>query len=355
MLRCSTPLWRGGNGIVLDYIIKTVSPSGKKRLISCNDETYRFFWPYAVTSHLAGARPLCRWLAKMGTSVNGAIRVRMRPTGRCYLYANRPIPANTPLVSIPRSLVIEACSAADDLHPHSRSCSFEGRYSAIAVMTGQLVRDLHDSKSIHRRYAEFLYDIHNVEEDDELSQMYLMKNGKQQLSAKEFFALKEQLEDFYAGNVLHANGVPNAPFMAKEELETASGRLEWVRLRRLVREVQHGVPHFAAPSVPWALSMVLARSIASQGSTGRLAMCPLIDMCDHSYHSNAILRDVTSQKSNNKRIGVPGHDFSSPCLHLFSARDIRKNESISVLYSARTTSTPADRDYWRINWGFVPQ
>lgn len=333
---------RKSDAVYLDYIINTSTP--RPRVISCNGETYRYFWPFMFCRRIPVARPFCRWLARNGTSLCGALSLRMKPSGRLYVAPRCGIKAGTALISLPRHLSLEIASQEDKLHPSISSTSFEGRYDALVELTSQLVRHLHDLDSPFRRYAEFLADIHNIEGDEE------DLNTKAACSSP---ALQMQLDDFYAGNVLHPRGIPNAPFLAKKDLESPSGRLEWVRLQRVVRSVEQSIPHFGVPSVGWALSMVLSRSVASHGSAGRLAMFPLIDFSEHSYSPNSeVVFTHTIEKS--ERCGVRWHDSNEPCVHLRAIRGIRKNEPLSVLYSSRPCVTAEDRDYWKVHYGFIP-
>eukprot|EP00796_Vickermania_ingenoplastis_P004365 gene4365-3175_t len=257
---------------------------------------------------------------------------QMKKSGRCYLRSVRSIPAHTPLISIPRSLCIE-CSTGP---------TFQGSFSATAVLANRLSRYLHDPRSLYRRYAEFLHDIHNMEGDDA------------GLAAEDprTVVLQQQLDDFYAGNVLHAKGVANAPFLPKESISTPRLRRDWGKIHCIVREVRQAVPHFAAPSVPWAVSMVLARSrLLHDGQTAMLSMMPMIDLAEHSYQPNSILH-CTANSRDSKNCGVRWHDDSVPCLHLVSTRDIGKGEPISVSYTPRPAVTLEDQEYWQLTWGF---
>lgn len=350
------------NFVNLDFAVKLRTPESTPRIISCNAETYRFFWPYLFSRNIPAARPFAQWAASNGASVFPRIRLKMRPSGRCFLTATRLIKRGTPLITLPRFLCLEAAPLSND--GNSRAfVSFEERYSVIAKLTTNLARYLHNPKSEFREYVEFLYDIHNAGTEDSLSkeridwnEMFCKPSPLQQTGVISFSnqnALQQQLEVFYSGNVVHSKGVHNAPFLLKETFKTPFGRVEWSRMQRLLREVKQGVPHFAAPSVSWALSMVLSRSFGSQLSIGKLIMCPFIDFCEHSYNPNSAISFSHATKENRK-LGVLWHDDEVPCVHLRSTRDIAKGEPITVLYSSRPSVSPEDREYWQVYWGFIP-
>lgn len=346
----------------LDYAVKLRTPDSTPRIIACNAETYRFFWPYLFSRNIPAARPFAQWAASNGASVFPRIRLKMRPSGRCYLTVTRPIKRGTALITLPRFLCLEVASLSnDEISP--AFVSFEERFSVIAKLTTTLARYLHNPKSEFCQYAEFLYDIHNAGREDSWSdekidwnEMHCKPSPVRQTGAISFSnrnALQQQLGIFYAGNVVHAKGLRNAPFLSKESLKTPLARVEWSRMQRLLREVQQGVPHFAASSVPWALSMVLSRSFESQLSTDRRIMCPFMDFCEHSYNPNAAMCFSHATKESRK-LGTLWHDDKVPCVHLRSTRDIAKGEPITVLYSSRPSVSPEDREYWQVYWGFIP-
>lgn len=348
----------------LDYLVKIRTPGSTPRIICSKPETYRFFWPHLFSRSVPAIKSFAQWTASHGASVFPRIRLKMKPSGRCFLSATRFIKGGTALVSIPRYLCLEVNTISDERYSHS-PVRCEEWYNMIADMASQLARHLHDPKSEYRPYVELLCDIHNIDSEGETckegvstttlhSLPYSAPTHPGNLSYLNQQALQQQLEAFYSGNVVHAKGVSNAPFLCRKSLETPFGRVEWRRLQRVLREVQQGVPHFAAPSVPWALSMVLSRSIRNQVSLGGPVMCPIIDFCEHSYIPNAALAFSYTQKENRK-LGVLWHDSAVPCVHLRSVRDISRGEHISILFSSRPQALPEDRDYWRVYRGFIPK
>lgn len=361
---CSTILkhLQHGARVNLDYVVKRQTPMSIPRILCCNAETYRFFWPHLFSRSVPAVKSFARWAAGHGACVFPGVRLKMKASGSCCLVATRFIKCGTPLASIPRFLCLEAPSPSDERY--SSSVAYEEKYSVLADMTNRLTRHLHDPSSQYSPYVEFLYDVHNIGGEEAISKGGLNTAGIEsaafsnlsqagKLSYFNQVKLREQLEAFYSGNVVHAKGVPNAPFLFKDDLKTPFGRVEWRRLKQLLREVQQGVPHFAAPSVPWALSMVLSRAIANQTSRHGIIMCPFIDFCEHSYTPSAALHFSHTQKEN-KKLGVVWHNDDVPCIHLRSVRDIGKGEPITVVYSSQPHILPEDQDYWQVYRGFIP-
>ncbi|EPY30130.1 hypothetical protein STCU_04221, partial [Strigomonas culicis] len=168
-----------------------------------------------------------------------------RDAAACRLVAARPIPAGRTLLSVPTHLSLSASAAAD-----ARG-AFSERWAPLEELSATVARQLHDKRSTLGPYIEFLYDMYNADAEET---EYLVDGPRAQ-------ALQRQLDSMYAGNLLSAQAVGNAPFLSKDSFTSPEMRVEWTRLQRLARRLEQSVPHFAAKSTQWALSVVLARAI----------------------------------------------------------------------------------------------
>ncbi|CCW60744.1 unnamed protein product, partial [Phytomonas sp. EM1] len=212
--------------------------------------------------------------------------------------------------------------------------------SAVGELAGVVVRHLQDRRSPYRPYLEFLHDLHNYDADT-------APEMDRRIDAR----LLEEIDTLYAGNVMHAKGVLNAPFLNKETLRTAEQRVNWVRLRNLQRRLEQSVPYFAAKSVAWGISMVLSRAV--EDDDHGLTLFPLIDFCSHSFAPNARLI-VCKTEQDNLQFGVKSHDNSVACAHLVSLREIKAGDVITRLFDRRGVQSLEDTEYWKMRWGFVP-
>ncbi|EPY24760.1 hypothetical protein STCU_07018 [Strigomonas culicis] len=259
-----------------------------------------------------------------------------RDAAACRLVAARPIPAGRTLLSVPTHLSLSASAAAD-----ARG-AFSERWAPLEELSATVARQLHDKRSTLGPYIEFLYDMYNADAEET---EYLVDGPRAQ-------ALQRQLDSMYAGNLLSAQAVGNAPFLSKDSFTSPEMRVEWTRLQRLARRLEQSVPHFAAKSTQWALSVVLARAI--EDDQQGLSLFPFIDMCEHSFTPNASLHVATSEMEN-RACGLRWIDHGVPHAHLRAIRDIRAGDTITRLYSPRRAATLVDAEHWLLRWGFVPQ
>lgn len=287
-------------------------------VVSHDGPSYRFLWPYIVSRRVPEAFPFCEWLADRGASVIGGLQIARRKSGRWCVVAIRPIKQRTALASIPLSTSLRAACVVGD------NSLVDIKHQLYFSLVNDLVRELNNRHGDHQPYVDFLRSIH-CERTTASFDLSMVSRGQ---------------EAWY--------GVKNAPFLHGDDLSTSQQRLEWRRLLRLQRQLQQSVPHFAVPSVPWALSIVLSRSIFGEGMSSGAALLPFIDLCSHSYSPSAVIQGDGAS-------GVRWHDSSSQCVHLVAARDILQGEEVSVTYSSRRADAPADRDFWKLHWGFVPQ
>lgn len=313
------------NFITLKYRVVCSRRQPHRRLQCADKETYQYLWPIIFTRRLPGALPLCRWASRQGCEVRALLRLGMKEPGRCCLISRGTLRPGAVLVSIPRGLCLDF--SGQDNRPHWCSQCCDGQLGAISVLTRSLVRHLHDPQSSIRHYVEFLYDFHNQSEDHVDVEP----------------CLQRRLDELYAGNVLNAKGVANAPFLSRADITSPILRVELGRLHGLLREIQQSVPHFAASSVPWAMSMALSRSMVIPGSKF-LSMIPLIDFAGHSSTPNALVRQtLLSHKAE-----------ASHCIQLVASREIKKGEAVTVMYSPRPSTSPCDKEYWKLFRGFIP-
>lgn len=317
---------------MLEFVVKD-GPS--RRIVCMNAATYTYFWPYLFSNAVPGARPLCRWAARHGAAVHGAVRLQMDHKRGCHLRVTRAVPAGRALLSIPCALAPSVASSA------LRTGTFSGRWVPLDALADLVVRHLHNRASPYRPYLEFLHDLYNSDEELAEEGSWSGRDG----------VLFRQLEGLYGGNAMAAKGVPNAPFLEKSMLSSPEQRVEWVRTRALQRRLEQSVPYFAAKSVSWAISMVLSRAVPDDEEG--LAMYPLIDFCSHDFHPNARLVVCTTPKENQE-VGVMWHDDSQPCAHLLTRRALQEGEEVTILYSARGVNSLEDQEYWQMRWGFVP-
>jgi hypothetical protein len=327
---------------MLEFFLKT-HPT--RRIVCRNETTYIYFWPYLFTREVPGARPLSRWAARRGAAVHGAVRLQPSDNAaaphQCYLTVTRPVEAGRALISLPSSLTIGVSST-------EAKGSFAGRYNPLENLSQLLARELHNPRSAHRPYLEFLYDLHNTATEEEQDAVLAS------LQYDRIGALARQLDAMYAGNTLQARGAANAPFLAKETLVSASQRVEWVRLQQMLRRLEQSVPHFAAKSTAWALSMALSRSMEDDGE-GR-TLYPLIDFCTHSFEPNASV--VVEGQDSGKRVRSvqwtnAGGD--NACVHLVTRCPLQTGERVTVRWHWRPVETQEDAEFWQMRFGYIPR
>lgn len=327
---------------MLEFVI-TTPPS--RRIVCRNEATYIYFWPYLFSREVPGALQLCRWAARRGAAVHGAVRLQPSETPneahRCYLKVTRPVAAGRTLISLPAALSLSVSS------PESRKGTFIGRYSTLERLAQLLARELHNSRSPHRTYLEFLHDLHNSG-TEEVSDTLL--SG---LHYERAAVLVDQLDAMYAGNSLQARGAANAPFLDKEQLTSASQRVEWVRLQQLQRRLEQGVPHFAAKSTAWALSMALSR--AMEDDAEGLSLYPLIDFCAHSLEPNAYVCVGEDERIAPVRSVRWADSSGAPLVHVVTRRLLRAGEKVTLRWHWRPVKTTEDAEFWQMRFGYVPQ
>ncbi|KPI86743.1 hypothetical protein ABL78_4213 [Leptomonas seymouri] len=327
---------------MLEFVLKT-QPT--RRIVCCNESTYVYVWPYLFTREVPGARPLSRWAARRGAAVHGAVRLQPSDNAaaphRCYLIVTRPVEEGRALISLPSALALGVSST------EAKKGSFEGRYNPLESLAQLLSRELHNHRSPHRPYLEFLSDLHNTATEDEQDALLAsLQYGRANTLAR-------QLDAMYGGNTLLARGVANAPFLAKEQLVSPSQRVEWVRLQQMLRRLEQSVPHFAAKSAAWALSMALSRSMEDD-EEGR-TLYPLIDFCTHSFSPNAcVVIDGQEDAKAVRPVQWAETSRGGPCVHLVTRRPLRTGERVTVRWHWRPIETQEDVEFWRMRFGYVP-
>ncbi|KAG5468809.1 hypothetical protein CUR178_01645 [Leishmania enriettii] len=191
---------------MLEFVV-TTQPS--RRIVCHNEATYIYFWPYLFSREVPGALQLCRWAARRGTAVHGAVRLQPgetpSATHRCYLQVTRPVAAGRTLISLPAALSLSYSSS------ESRRGTFSGRYNTLEGLAQLLARELHNPHSPHRAYLEFLHDLHNTGTEETQEVLAGLRYDRAAV-------LVDQLDAMYAGNSLQARGAVNAPFLEKEQL-----------------------------------------------------------------------------------------------------------------------------------------
>ncbi|ESL07128.1 hypothetical protein TRSC58_05189 [Trypanosoma rangeli SC58] len=301
-----------------------------RRFFCANKDTYREVWPCLFSRRVPAARLFLRWAARNGAAVHCALKLRLHHGRGCRLVATRRIYSGRPLVSLPLALSLSAA-------PHEQRKSFSCHWDSLETLTGVVVRELHNPRSFHRGYLEFLHDLYNTDTADVFTDR---------------ISLHEELERMYMGNSMQARGVLNGPFLSKESLVSPSQRVEWVRLRSLSRRMEQSLPHFASKSVPWGMSMVLSRALGDD--FGGLTLYPIIDFCLHSFEPNSVVRVMPAESGHGKGVGLRWHDTDVSCAHLVAQRDILAGESVTVMYSSRRVLSSEDAEYWKLRWGYVP-
>ncbi|KAG5468397.1 hypothetical protein LSCM1_02377 [Leishmania martiniquensis] len=326
---------------MLKFVV-TTQPS--RRIVCLNEATYIYFWPYLFSRRVPGALQLCRWAARRGAAVHGAVRLQPSEspiaTHRCYLKVTRPVAAGRALISLPRALSLNATS------PESRSGTFAGRYHTLEGLAQLLARELHNPRSPHRAYLEFLHDLHNAETEE--AQEVLLAG----LRYGRATVLVDQLDAMYAGNSLQARGASNAPFLEKGQLHSPSQRVEWVRLQQLQRRLEQSVPHFAAKSTAWALSMALSR--AMEDDAEGLSLYPLIDFCTHSFEPNAFICVDDDERVAAARPVRWTESRGEPLVHVVTQRALRAGERVTLRWHWRPVKTTEDAEFWQMRFGYVP-
>lgn len=323
---------------MLEFYVKTLPT---RRIVCNNEATYVYLWPYFVSNAVPGAAPLCRWAARRGAAVHGAVRLYpARPKDevhRCSLRATRRIAAGQTLISLPMALSLSASCT------EGNRGTFAGQYSTIEDLAQRLARELHNRHSLHRPYLEFLLDLHNAEGEE------WDGDGRESGYARAS-VLARQIDEMYGGNVLQARGVANAPFLLKSALRSASQRVEWVRMHELQRRLEQNVPHFASKSTCWALSMALSRGI--EDDHGGRSLYPLLDFCHHSFDPNVkIVADSNDAAVRPVRWTAANGE---PCVHLVAKKSIAANEILTLLWSSRCIKTQEDAEAWQLRFGYVP-
>ncbi|KAG5467990.1 hypothetical protein LSCM4_01077 [Leishmania orientalis] len=326
---------------MLEFVV-TTQPS--RRIVCHNEATYIYFWPYLFSREVPGALQLCRWAARRGTAVHGAVRLQPGETSsathRCYLKVTRPVAAGRTLISLPAALSLSVSSS------ESRKGTFAGRYNTLEGLAQLLARELHNPYSPHRAYLEFLHDLHNTGTEE--TQEVLLAGLRYDRAA----VLVDQLDAMYAGNSLQARGAANAPFLEKEQLTSSSQRVEWVRLQQLQRRLEQGVPHFAAKSTAWALSMALSRSMEDDAEG--LSLYPLIDFCTHSFEPNAFVCVSDNERVAGVRPVRWAVSSGEPLVHLVTRRSLRAGENVTLRWHGRPVKTTEDAEFWQMRFGYVP-
>ncbi|KAG8344358.1 hypothetical protein TRVL_04812 [Trypanosoma vivax] len=299
--------------------------------ICTNAKTYRIACACLISRRVPAAYLLARWVMRNGGAVNSALRLQLHRGRGCCLAPVRRVAAGKALASIPLSLTL---STVTKTHPDGNRCSWE----PLEELATELARELHNPRSFHRRYVEFLHDIYNSD-DTELASSCSLQNV---------------LDGMYRGNALVVLGVNNAPFLEKSSLTTTAQRAEWVRVKQMLRRMEQSLPHFAAKSASWALSMALSRALP--GRDGSLMMAPIIDFSLHNFDPNALLLVAQPHSEKGREIvGVRWHDESRACVHLVARRAIAVGEPVSILYSPRGVTSVQDAEYWKMRWGFIPK
>ncbi|CAM38655.1 conserved hypothetical protein [Leishmania braziliensis MHOM/BR/75/M2904] len=327
---------------MLEFVI-TTQPS--RRIVCLNEATYIYLWPYLFSREVPGALQLCRWAARRGAAVHGAVRLQPSEspsaTHQCYLKVTRPVAAGRTLISLPAALSLSVSS------PKSCEGAFAGHYSALERFAQLLARELHNPHSPHRAYLEFLHDLHNTETG--VAQDALLAEHHYHRAA----VLVDQLDAMYAGNSLQARGAANAPFLDKERLTSANQRVEWVRLQQLQRRLEQGVPHFAAKSTAWALSMVLSR--AMEDDAEELSLYPLIDFCAHSFEPNTYICVGEDKRTAAMRPVRWAESNGGPLIHVVTRRWLRAGEKVTLRWHWRPVKTTEDMEFWQMRFGYVPR
>ncbi|KAK7198333.1 hypothetical protein NESM_000791900 [Novymonas esmeraldas] len=326
---------------MLEFVV-TAPPS--RRIVCRNEATYIYFWPYLFSREVPGALQLCRWAARRGAGVHGAVRLYPseipRAPHRCSLKVTRHVEAGRTLISLPAPLSL--CVGS----PEARTGTFVGRYSPVESLAQLVARELHNPHSPHRAYLEFLHDLHNA--DTEEAQDALLTG----LRYDRVEALATQLDAMYGGNALQARGADNAPFLEKEQLTSASQRVEWVRLQQLQRRLEQSVPHFAAKSTAWALSMALSRAMEDDAE-GR-SLHPLIDFCAHSFEPNAYVCVGEACHGAGVRPVRWAESSGDSFVHLVTRRALCPGEPVTVRWHWRPATTTEDAEFWQMRFGYVP-
>ncbi|KEG15331.1 hypothetical protein DQ04_00111310 [Trypanosoma grayi] len=307
-----------------------------RRFYCANRETYRGVWPCVVGRRVPAARSLFRWAARNGAAVHCALRLHLHKGRGCCLRATRSIPIGHTLVSVPLALSLAAA-------PHSERANFAHRWDPLEELTSVVARELHNPRGFFRRYLEFLHDVYYDDDNDDLgADIHTWRAS-----------LREEIDTLYMGNSPLSYGVPNAPFLPKNSLSSASQRVEWVRLHYLLRQIEQTLPHFAAKSAVWAMSMVLSRALSDD--QGGLALYPIIDFCLHSFEPNTVVRLTHPASAQHKEFGVGWHDTEQPCAHLVTRHAIEAGEALTLTYCPRRVFSTEDAEYWKLKWGFVPE
>ncbi|CBH10404.1 hypothetical protein, conserved [Trypanosoma brucei gambiense DAL972] len=303
-----------------------------QRYICANRSTYRDIWPRLASMRVPAAYSLTRWVARKGGAFHCALRLHPHRNRGCCLVAQRPIKSGAALISVPVSLSISAFTQGSD-----DERNIAARWGPLEELAGTLTRELHNPSSFHRLYLEFLHDVYNSDATD-------------QFAVNE--PLQNELDAMYMGNALHVKGVPNAPFISKSKLVTASQRADWIRIDYLRRRMEQSLPHFASKSTSWGLSMALARAL--RDDDGGLTMYPLIDFSLHDYEPNAMIHLTHPECHSEGSIGGRWYDKTQPCAHLVARQTIPAGSAVTIAYSTRAAASQEDAEYWKMKWGFVP-
>ncbi|KAG5494081.1 hypothetical protein JKF63_01915 [Porcisia hertigi] len=326
---------------MLEFVV-TTQPS--RRIVCRNEATYIYFWPYLFSREVPGALQVCRWASRRGAAVHGAVRLQPSETPsamhRCHLKVTRPITAGRTLISLPVALSLGVRSV------ELRKGTFVGRYNSLESFAQLLARELHNPYSPHRAYLEFLHDLHNTATEEPRDALPVS------LCYNRAAALADQLDVMYAGNSLQARGAFNAPFLDKEQLTSSSQRVEWVRLQRLQRRLEQSVPHFAAKSTAWALSMVLSR--AMEDDAEGLSLYPLIDFCTHSFDPNAYICVGEDERTAAVRPVCWAESGGEPFVHVVTRRSLCAGEKVTLRWHERPVQTTEDAEFWQLRFGYVP-
>lgn len=319
-------------------------PGCRKRLICVSPELQAHVWPFTFSLFMRAARPLCQWASRNGVKMHPSLRVVSRGHKGLGVVTLRSLPQDTPVMSIPLRLAL--ASSNED-----RQTLFLSSSSPLEQLSHMFVRGLVDPTCPWKTYLEFLHDSHNVElEEDALLNSDV--------------ALSDAVDEVMNGNALVMSGVPNAPFLSKKLLCKARHRVQWVRWQQARRELEQAVPHYAAQAAPWAISMVLSRSIPSpeeccdSGAQEHMVV-PLLDMINHSDRTTANAKRVFTfpktsryggiKESQPQCDGVLHFDQTVPHVHVVTTRQVNAGRELTMCYSEND-----DPEYWLLHWGFVP-
>lgn len=263
----------------------------------------------------------------------------------------RALAAGTPLISVPERLFLQ--SSKED-----RQTIFLGTTSANEQLSHMLARGLNDRHCVYQKYLEFLHDLYNFDAGEDGS------------AIEHDDSTRDDLDSFTMGNALVMRGEMNIAYLDKECFTSPRYRVEWVRWRRFLRELEQSLPHFASQSSSWALSMVLSRAIATDD--GEKMLIPLVDMLNHYvprnkscerlptahyYFSLAEEQPKGSEELQwkSQQPGVGYYDSTEPHCHVLAVRDIAVGEEVTLHYSDKSNVTDEERDFWIAHWGFVPK